>query len=606
MSCGPSCVRRAAGWTAGCFASGSVMLAASGTLAQQGPIPLPPAAAQIIQTPGASQITPPTFRPPLEKAPTVGPVVPTPPPVEAPPGAEKLFVQLGGLMVDGGFPELAAETRALEARLVSGRPVSGADLFAAASELEAAYARAGFVLARVVLPPQKLDDGSVLRLVVIDGYIERLETKNLPERVRDRVNAIVAPLVGQRRLNLREIERRLLLAGDIPGVVLRSTLAPGSATGAAVLALEANYQPVNGLLTLDNSLPTSIGTWTLGAGLDVSSVFGLGELFYLRVLGNPNGGDNGFFTANPLNRTLAGGVVLPLGSDGVTLNVEGTQARTAPISTIAGLQATSLFERLSTRLRYAWLRSRQANVSVEAAFDVQSDSQDVIFDGTTVPLSQDRLRVLRANSDGDYLAPWGGIMSGHFSTSFGLAGLGARSAAEALASGVPLSRQGANANFSKVEASVNYSQAVYREIFLSLNARAQYSFGQALLRSEQIGIASPAGLSTFDVGTLQGDSGYVLRAELSRSFELPTMLENIGFVATPYVFGAVGGVYLLDPTALENWSTTAAAYGIGLRLNDGVRGTRSFGLLSLEFGNQQRSDRTPTNTRFTVFFSQRF
>jgi hemolysin activation/secretion protein len=143
---------------------------------------------------------------------------------------------------------------------------------------------------------------------------------------------------------------------------------------------------------------------------------------------------------------------------------------------------------------------------------------------------------------------------------------------------------------------------VYKEIFLGLNARGQYSFGQALLRSEQIGIASPAGLSTFDAGTLQGDSGYVVRAELSRSFELPTILDNVGFIATPYVFGALGGVYLLDPTALEQWSITAAAYGIGLRLNDGVRGTRSFGSLSLEFGNQQRSDGTPSNTRFSLRF----
>jgi len=87
---------------------------------------------------------------------------------------------------------------------------------------------------------------------------------------------------------------------------------------------------------------------------------------------------------------------------------------------------------------------------------------------------------------------------------------------------------------------------------------------------------------------------------------LPTIINNFGLVATPYVFGALGTVYLLDPTALENWSTTAASYGIGLRVNDGVQGTRSFGSLSLEFGNQQRSDGTPTNTRFTIFLSQRF
>src|SRR5580704_11966576 len=114
-----SCARRAAGWAAGWFATGTLILAAQGAFAQQVPVPLPPAAAQIVLPPGASQITPPTFRPPLEKGPTAEPAVPAPPPVEAPPGAEKLFVQLGGLVVEGGFPELAAETRALEARLVS-------------------------------------------------------------------------------------------------------------------------------------------------------------------------------------------------------------------------------------------------------------------------------------------------------------------------------------------------------------------------------------------------------------------------------------------------------------------------------------------------------
>ena len=578
--------------------SAGIILAAHGAFAQAtAPITLPPA---------ASQITPPTFLPPLEKPPTAEPAAPAVPPIEAPPGADKLFVRLGGLAVEGGFPEMAAETRALEARLAPGKPVAAAEFFAAAAGLEAAYARAGFVLARVVLPPQELNDGSVLRLVVIDGFIERVETKDLPPLVRDRIAAIVAPLVNRPRLTLRDIERRLLLAGDTPGVILRSTLAVGSAAGATVLKLEANYRPGNVLLTFDNSLGTSFGTYTLGTGMDTNSVLGLGELFYLRVLGNPRGGDNGFFAANPINQTVAAGIVVPIGTDGVTLNVEGTQARTAPLSIIEGLQSISLFQRLSTRLRYAWLRSRQANLSFEAAFDLQGDSQTVLFDGTSIPLSQDRLRIVRANTDGDYFTPWGAIFSAHVSASFGLAGLGARTAAEALASGVPLSRQGANANFTKVEATVGYSQPLFNRIDLGINARGQYSFGQALLRSEQIGIASPGGLSTFDLGTLTGDSGFVLRAELSRSFELPSIWENVGIVASPYVFGAVGEIFLLDPTALERWSIRAASYGIGLRLNDGVRGTRSLGSLSLEFGAQQRSDSVPAGNRFTLFFSQRF
>ena len=134
---GPSiCLRRVVRG----IAAASLILLAHDALAQE--------VSQFNLPPAASQITPPTFRPPLETAPTAPPVLPGVT-IEAPPGAEKLFVRLSGVRVEGSFPELAAETRALEARLASGQQVSGAELFAAAAELEAAYARAGFVLARV-------------------------------------------------------------------------------------------------------------------------------------------------------------------------------------------------------------------------------------------------------------------------------------------------------------------------------------------------------------------------------------------------------------------------------------------------------------------------
>src|SRR4051794_26761251 len=109
----------------------------------------------------ASQITPPSFRPDQERPGgfTLSGAAGT----QTPAGAEKLFVRLNGVTVAGGFPEIEAATDALEARL-SGRTVSGAEVFAAARDLEAAYAAAGYVLVRVILPPQKLVDGSRLRL----------------------------------------------------------------------------------------------------------------------------------------------------------------------------------------------------------------------------------------------------------------------------------------------------------------------------------------------------------------------------------------------------------------------------------------------------------
>src|ERR1700730_11539030 len=272
----------------------------------------------------ASQITPPSFAPNLERQ--GGFTLPGTAGLATPAGAEKLFVKLSGVSVKNGLPQLAAATSELEARL-TGRKVSGAEVFAAARDLEAAYAKAGYLLVRVVLPPQQLVNGARLKLVVVDGFIERIETKDIPERVRSRLTHLVGPLVGRRGLMLTEMERRVLLAGDTPGVILRSTLAPGRSEGATVLVIDAKYQAVSETLTFDNTLSKALGGTTLGAGLDFNSIAGLGEIVYLRAAGHPNDGDNGFFERYPRNRTLAAGFILPLWIDGLGFNDQNNDAR---------------------------------------------------------------------------------------------------------------------------------------------------------------------------------------------------------------------------------------------------------------------------------------
>jgi hemolysin activation/secretion protein len=553
----------------------------------------------------ASQITPPSFRPSLERQ--GGFDLPGTPGLATPAGAEKLFVKLSGVSVKGGLPALAGATTELEAKL-TGREISGADVFAAARDLEAAYAAAGYVLVRVILPPQQLVNGAQLKLVVVDGFIERIETKDVPERVRSRITTLVGPLTGRRGLMLWEIERSVLLAGDTPGVVLRSTLAPGKGEGATILVIDATYQAVSETLSFDNTLATTLGRTTLGAGLDFNSVAGLGELVYLRASGHPDDGENGFFERYPRNRTLAAGFILPLWIDGLTFNAEVTDARTTPLA-VQGIQTTDTFDRLSLRLRYAWLRGRNSNFNSEIAFDAQDERQSLFVGGDPVPLSLDRLRIVRFVNDGDVLTPWGATITGRVAASFGIDGLGARTAADASPI-LPLSRQGANATFQKVDIVLGYSQSLVDHLAVNLSARAQTSFGQALLHSEQIGIANTSGLSAFDAGTIVGDEGYVVRGELSSPWTVPVQNpvfgQALGVVASPYIFAAYGEVQLKDPTALESGSIRAASWGGGLRFGGAGIGTLSNGSLSLEYGHATRSDGVDGGNRFTIVSAFRF
>jgi hypothetical protein len=140
------------------------------------------------------------------------------------------LVAISNVTVEGGFPELEAETEAVTAKL-RGRRVTVAEIFAAANAIEQAYAARGYVLVRVAVPPQQLKNGGPLRLVVVDGFVESVDVKGVPERQRALVQARLASLIGKRHVTLAEIERRLILASDIPGLVLSSTIARGTAPG---------------------------------------------------------------------------------------------------------------------------------------------------------------------------------------------------------------------------------------------------------------------------------------------------------------------------------------------------------------------------------------
>lgn len=297
----------------------------------------------------ASQITLQTFQPELQKSGS-GFDLPEISGQAAPEGSEKLTVHIAGVVVEGGLPALAAEAARLEASLTD-KTVTAADLFAASDRLQSAYLAAGYGLVRVVLPAQRVVNGATLRIIVIDGFLEKIDTAHLPENIRGRVDAVMAPLVGRKSVTNAVIERQLLLAGDLPGTVLRSTLSKGAEAGGSVLTVEARYKPVIFSTSMDNRLSDELGRYSAGVGVDFNSLLGFGEQFYIRASGAPRfDQDDGFFSDAPRNRSLAAGTTLPIGIDGLTFNLEATASRTVPKADVLGLIYQSDFTRYSARL----------------------------------------------------------------------------------------------------------------------------------------------------------------------------------------------------------------------------------------------------------------
>ncbi len=521
------------------------------------------------------------------------------PGLSAPPGADKLSVAIRSVSVEGALPAMKQATARLVARL-TGRRVAVSEIFAAASDLEKAYANAGYVLARVVLPAQTLNDGGTLRLVVVNGFVEKIDARAVPAKLRKRLEEVTAPLVDKPGITLHEIERQLLIAGDTYGVALGSALSAGATPGGTVIILQPKYRGITGFAGFDNSFAHELGRLNFSGGLEFNGFLGLGEAIYLRASGNPRLDDHNYFGSDPRLRTLAAGAVFPLGRNGLTFNIEATDSRTNPDTDPA---TSSLFQRWSFRLYYPWLRSRNLNLTSQLSLDLQKDDLDLVSSAGRFPLHRDQLSVLRFSTDALVATKGGSVIEAGATLSVGLDAFGARTAADA-AGGVPLSRDGADAAFRKLEISARWRRQLSPKLAFSLAGRAQTGFGDALVSSEQIGLATTQDLSAFDEGTVSGDSGWVIRAEVSRPSELKTGFGPLQM--RPYLFGAVGDVWLAQPTVDEQQRTRATSVGVGVELIK-IRDPRfSSASLTLELARGTRNDGGKDGTRLTLVGSYRF
>ena len=501
---------------------------------------------------------------------------------EAPEGAELLSVTPSDLEVEGGLASMQDATSKIAAS-IKGKRVTGGDLFAKAHELEVAYARAGYLLVRVSIPPQTIRDGEPFKLSVINGRVASIDTSAVPEKVRARVRSLLEPLVGKTDLTRRELERRLLLAGDTSGVSLKSALKAGDVFGSTRIVVEADYSPVRVIASVNNALSDEMGTYSVDLGVDFNSLLGLGEVAYLRLGGYPGGENGSVFDENPRNRQAVVGVTVPLGTDGWWVNAEAVDSQTHPTSNL-GYTMLDHYQKLSGSLGYHWVRGRQFNTSSLLTFEMASEKQTIDFGGVQTAFSEDQLRIIRFGQSASLYDPWGGLFSATAVASIGLDALGARQGTTAL----PLSRDGATPDFSKLAIDVDYKKAaIQNRINLSFSAAAQTSFGDALVSSEQLTLSGRDWLSAFDSGDIVGDSAVVARGEVSYPINMSTLsgLGGVQSVVSPYLHAETGVAKLEQATALEDKLTRAYSLGAGLRVALGKKDSNYATSLVLEYAH---------------------
>src|SRR2546423_3401390 len=224
-------------------------------------------------------------RPPVPLAQPGGPAISVPG-IEAPPGAAETKLVIRQIRIVGATVYTAAQLAELYADLV-GKTVTLQAVYDLAQRITAKYGGEGYVLSRAIVPVQELDpNGAVVKIQVVEGYIETVQWPPQLSAYRDFFSYYASKITAERPVNIRTIERYLLLAGDLPGLRFKNSIKPHpSKVGAAILVVEVTTKPIDSFSRVDNRGTPARGPLEFLNSTTFNNLFGGHEALTLTAAG---------------------------------------------------------------------------------------------------------------------------------------------------------------------------------------------------------------------------------------------------------------------------------------------------------------------------------
>jgi hemolysin activation/secretion protein len=380
-----------------------------------------------------------------------------------------------------------------------GQPLTRETLERLIALLNRHYAGEGLALYRVALPAQTFAEGRV-DIIVLRGYIGEVEIEGVAGRDGARLRTLTAPLIGERPLRKRDLERAVLLASDAPGLHVFAAFEPIAGQAEAVrLRLKAAKRPYEFGASANNEGQRLLGRTQFETTAAANSWIAPGDraqIFY------------GFPAEFERYQFIALSYGAPIGASGLRAQAVASRLKTDPgPSSVSGDAAS-----VSLQLSYPIVRAATRALTVSAAFDALSSDNALL--GQT--LSSDRTRVARASlsaARGDVKA----ASSASATISLGLDTLGARA-----------SPFYGDAVFAKLSLQYTRDQTVADKLHLRLRASAQWT-GEAMPASERFQFGGTAIGRGFEQGYASADRGLSGAVELARAIKVagaPAPLAN--------------------------------------------------------------------------------
>lgn len=508
----------------------------------------------------------------------------------APAGAQNIKLTLRKLHIEGARVYSEDELGRVFADKI-GQNITLADVYSIAADLTRKYRNDGYILTQVVVPPQTIDGGSV-RLTVVEGYIDHVEVRGEGNYVEDAVALAdgYSRLVraGAQALNVRQLERTLLMVNDIPGVSARGILSPSETTpGAADLLVIVERDTFEGMVSLDNYGSRFLGPTQLGASAALQGLLGLNE----RITGQVAYAPDKHFKDELSYFAL--GYDMPVGNYGTMLNVNANYSNTEPGFTLKQFDVDGDSRFVSVGLSHPFVRTRNFNVTGRFLIDWRN----VDTDNNIEPDRKDHIRAARLGARVEFIDTLLNVAYNVFDVEFGH-GLDILNSTNDRDTRV--SRPGADWDFFKMETEYQRLQRVTSKVNLLFALKGQWA-DEALWSSEEFGIGGANYGRGFDPSEITGDDGVAGKIELqwNQPVQIPYVMNYHLFS-----FYDAGVVWDKDSTTAKLKREELTSAGLGVRA-DFTAATQAGAFVAWPL-NRDVATRGDDDPRFFMNISHKF
>lgn len=508
----------------------------------------------VLQAPPAPLARP--TQQPVEPGVIPGPAAPGVTPVPA--GADRIPVTPLAIDLEGNTVYSQGDLAPLISPMI-GKATTAAEIFALAARIERKYHDDGYFLAIVAVPPQRVADGRI-RLRIYEGSISNVVVEGDVGPVSEQAQAYLNNIGGKQAVNLRDIERYLLLTQDIPGIRTRAVMRPGKEPGVSELVVQLTRKWGDLLHQADNRGSSFTGPVQnlLMGGLNSFTQFGerLEATYFTTLNRESNFGQ------------IAGSFLI--GSEGLRIRAYAAKGWINPGDQIAATGYAGKLTLFGVSAGFPIIRSRNLNFNVTGAFDYYES----IVDTSAGRLNTTNLRTLRLGFDASYRDSLNGVTYGNVRLSKGVSAFGASQFGD-----VTMARQGSDPQYFKVQGELSRLQGVYAEPGFSVNLFGtmgwQYT-DDVLPSNEKFFLGGDRFGRGYYSGQVTGDRAIAASLELQVNLVVPygdvdtstTIADSGAQAGLPvqlYAFFDYGRAWNLLST--ETQSITARSFGAGIRIS---------------------------------------